>query len=168
MGLTRTIGLLIGTAGTGAMVFWAPAMALRAISGSPGPGLLVVSVMGPLSIRWLAIRLAARFRGYPACSWIAEALLAGLWLLGPIFTMTGITLCGELSWTRSGEELRGIYGYPPLVPLVTLIFSASDGSLVGLLVASCVLATMRRIRFPAPSDGEVTISNSFVFQPSGG
>ncbi|MCC7071257.1 MAG: TonB family protein [Deltaproteobacteria bacterium] len=35
-------------------------------------------------------------------------------------------------------------------------------------VANCVLATMRRIRFPAPSDGEVTISNSFVFQPSGG
>ncbi|OGQ24228.1 MAG: hypothetical protein A2138_08255 [Deltaproteobacteria bacterium RBG_16_71_12] len=35
-------------------------------------------------------------------------------------------------------------------------------------VASCVLATMRRIRFPAPSDGEVTISNSFIFQPSGG
>ena len=35
-------------------------------------------------------------------------------------------------------------------------------------VASCVLATMKRIRFPAPSDGEVTISNSFVFQPSGG
>ena len=35
-------------------------------------------------------------------------------------------------------------------------------------VAACVLATMKRIRFPAPSDGEVTISNSFVFQPSGG
>ena len=32
-------------------------------------------------------------------------------------------------------------------------------------VASCVVATMKRIRFPAPADGEVTLSTSFVFQP---
>jgi hypothetical protein len=30
------------------------------------------------------------------------------------------------------------------------------------------VATLKRIRFPAPADGEVTISNSFVFQPGGG
>jgi hypothetical protein len=34
-------------------------------------------------------------------------------------------------------------------------------------VAGCVLATLKRIRFPSPADGEVTISNSFVFQPGG-
>jgi hypothetical protein len=34
-------------------------------------------------------------------------------------------------------------------------------------VSTCVVATLKRIRFPAPSDGEVTISNSFVFQPGG-
>ena len=32
-------------------------------------------------------------------------------------------------------------------------------------VASCVVATMKRIRFPALEDGEVTLSTSFVFQP---
>jgi outer membrane biosynthesis protein TonB len=34
-------------------------------------------------------------------------------------------------------------------------------------VASCVIAALKRIRFPKPDDGEVTISNSFVFQPGG-
>jgi TonB family protein len=32
-------------------------------------------------------------------------------------------------------------------------------------VSQCVVQTLKRIRFPAPTDGEVTISNSFVFQP---
>lgn len=140
MVLTRTIGLLVATGAAGAVAFWTPAMVLRAISGSPGPGLLVVSVLGPLTIRMLAMKLWSRLRGYPGSAWIAEALLAGVWLLGPLFTMAAITLGGELGRSRALEELRDLYSYPPLVPLVTLIFSASDGSLVGLLIASCVLA----------------------------
>ena len=32
-------------------------------------------------------------------------------------------------------------------------------------VAKCVVSAMKRIRFPKPDDGEVTIQNSFVFQP---
>jgi TonB family protein len=32
-------------------------------------------------------------------------------------------------------------------------------------VNQCVLEVLRRLRFPAPDDGEVTISNTFVFQP---
>jgi outer membrane biosynthesis protein TonB len=34
-------------------------------------------------------------------------------------------------------------------------------------VAKCVIGVLKRLRFPAPSDGEVTITNSFVFQPGG-
>jgi outer membrane biosynthesis protein TonB len=34
-------------------------------------------------------------------------------------------------------------------------------------VSSCVVGLLKRLRFPAPADGEVTISNSFVFQPGG-
>jgi len=34
-------------------------------------------------------------------------------------------------------------------------------------VSSCVTAALKRIRFPKPDDGEVTITNSFVFQPGG-
>jgi hypothetical protein len=140
MRVARAIGLLVGTGAAGAVAFWTPPMVLRAISGSPGPGLLVVSVLGPFVIRSLAMRLWARLRGYPASSWIAEALLGGIWLLGPIFTMAALTLGGELGGARALEELRDLYTYPPLVPLVTLIFSGSDGSMVGLLIASCVLA----------------------------
>jgi outer membrane biosynthesis protein TonB len=33
-------------------------------------------------------------------------------------------------------------------------------------VSRCVIGVLKRIRFPAPDDGEVTISNSFVFQPN--
>ena len=36
---------------------------------------------------------------------------------------------------------------------------------VGGGVAKCVVSAMKRIRFPKPDDGEVTIQNSFVFQP---
>ncbi len=32
-------------------------------------------------------------------------------------------------------------------------------------VANCVVGLLRRLKFPAPSDGEVTITNTFVFQP---
>ena len=34
-------------------------------------------------------------------------------------------------------------------------------------VSKCVLGVLKRMRFPAPADGEVTITNSFVFQPGG-
>lgn len=33
-------------------------------------------------------------------------------------------------------------------------------------VAKCVVKAMKRVKFPKPEDGDVTISNSFVFQPS--
>ena len=36
---------------------------------------------------------------------------------------------------------------------------------VGGGVGKCVVSAMKRIRFPKPDDGEVTIQNSFVFQP---
>lgn len=32
-------------------------------------------------------------------------------------------------------------------------------------VARCVLDTLKRVRFPPPEDGDVTITNTFVFQP---
>ncbi len=34
-------------------------------------------------------------------------------------------------------------------------------------VSRCVTSALKRLRFPRPDDGEVTITNSFVFQPSG-
>lgn len=34
-------------------------------------------------------------------------------------------------------------------------------------VARCVLDTLKRVRFPPPEDGDVTITNTFVFQPGG-
>jgi len=34
-------------------------------------------------------------------------------------------------------------------------------------VSSCVIALLKRLKFPAPEGGEVTISNTFVFQPGG-
>ena len=36
---------------------------------------------------------------------------------------------------------------------------------VGGGVAKCVVRAMKRVRFPRPDDGEVTIANAFVFQP---
>ena len=34
-------------------------------------------------------------------------------------------------------------------------------------VSNCVLGLLKRLRFPEPSDGEVAITNAFVFQPGG-
>lgn len=34
-------------------------------------------------------------------------------------------------------------------------------------VSRCVIGTLKRLRFPKPEDGEVTITNAFVFQPGG-
>lgn len=34
-------------------------------------------------------------------------------------------------------------------------------------VSKCVVGTLKRLRFPKPDDGEVTITNVFVFQPGG-
>lgn len=34
-------------------------------------------------------------------------------------------------------------------------------------VSRCVVGTLKRLRFPKPDDGEVTITNTFVFQPGG-
>jgi hypothetical protein len=41
--------------------------------------------------------------------------------------------------------------------------AVKDG--VGGGVAKCVVSAMKRVRFPKPDDGEVTIANAFVFQP---
>ncbi len=41
--------------------------------------------------------------------------------------------------------------------------AVKDG--VGGGVAKCVVSAMKRVRFPRPDDGEVTIANAFVFQP---
>lgn len=34
-------------------------------------------------------------------------------------------------------------------------------------VSRCVIDTLKRVRFPPPEDGDVTITNTFVFQPGG-
>ena len=34
-------------------------------------------------------------------------------------------------------------------------------------VAKCVASALKRMSFPKPDDGEVTITNTFVFQPGG-
>lgn len=147
----RRIGVLAAAAASGAAAFWIPGMLLRGLTGSAVPGFFVVSVLGPLTVRGLALHLARRLARQPGASWIAEAMLAGLWLLGPIFMLTAVVMSGQLSLARALGELFELYGYLPLVPLVTLIFAGSDGSLVGLLAASCALAyTSAELR---PEDG---------------
>lgn len=151
----RRIGVLAAAAASGAAVFWLPAMLLRGVTGSPIPGFMVVSFLGPLAARGLALSLARRFARQPGAPWIAEGMLAGIWLLGPIFMLIAVAMSGQLSLARALGELVELYGYLPLVPLVTLIFSASDGSLVGLLAASCALAyTSAELR---PEDGSAPI-----------
>lgn len=147
----RRIAVLAAAAASGAAAFWLPGMLLRGLTGSPLPGFMVVSFLGPLTARGLALRLARRFAGQPGAPWIAEAMLAGIWLLGPIFMLTAVVMSGQLGLARALGELVELYGYLPLVPLVTLIFSGADGSLVGLLAASCALAyTSAELR---PEDG---------------
>lgn len=147
----RQIGVLAAAAASGAAAFWIPGMLLRGLSGSPVPGFIVISVLGPLTTRGLALRLARRFAREPGAPWIAEAMLAGMWLLGPIFMLAAVVMSDQLSLARALGELAELYGYLPLVPLVTLIFAGSDGSLVGLLAASCALAyTSAELR---PEDG---------------
>ena len=133
-------GVLILAALGGAIAFWLPGMLMRGISGSPVPGFLLLSFLGPLAVRGVATRLAGACLGRPGGPWIAEAMLAGIWLLGPIFMMGAVAMSGQLSVGRALGELRDLYSFAPLVPLVTLIFAGSDGSLVGLLASSCMLA----------------------------
>lgn len=49
---------------------------------------------------------------------------------------------------------------------VTETFVIRDG-LGSSQVSKCVQGVLKRMRFPAPEDGEVAITNSFVFQPGG-
>jgi len=145
------VGVLGTAAVGGAVAFWLPGMVLRGVTGSPVPGFLLLTFLGPVIVRWAAMHLADRLLTRPGGRWIAEAMLAGIWFLGPIFMICAAALAGELSFARAGSELRELYAYSPLVPLVTLIFSGADGSLVGLLAASCVLAyTSAELR---PDDG---------------
>lgn len=136
----RRASVLALAATAGATAFWMPGMLFRALTGSPVPGFLLVSFLGPLMVRGAAMRLARACARQPGAAWIAEGMLAGIWMLGPIFMLLGVAASGELSLARALQELRELYSYAPLVPLVTLIFSGSDGSLIGLLAASCVLA----------------------------
>jgi hypothetical protein len=102
----------------------------------------VEAVDGKVDKKGVAATIRRRQEGFQAC--YEEALKANSKLQGKLVVEFTIGDGGKVTDARVVKDGLG---------------SAQ--------VSTCVVGLLKRLRFPAPSDGEVTISNSFVFQPGG-
>ena len=121
---------------TGAFSFWVPDLIVhihggRTIDARHG---LAISVAAP-AMFLLAYVVARRFAAKWDFKWTGAAMLLGVWFSGGVFM--------ALAATASGSELAGVSGISQLVlvalsviPIVTYILAAYDGSLFALLTVT--------------------------------
>jgi hypothetical protein len=100
----------------------------------------VETVDGKIDKKSVASTIRRRQDGFQAC--YESALKSNSKLAGKIVVEFTIDSTGKVSDARVVKDGLG----------------SSE-------VSGCVVTLLKRLRFPAPSDGDVTISNSFVFQP---
>jgi hypothetical protein len=130
------LSAVVGSAG-----FWAPSIILYAFKGaelSLFRRWVVLAAVQPLTT--LATFMTMRFlrRGSSNPSICAKWMLLGIWILGPFCMVTGFTVGGG-GFANDGAWLDLLLA-TVLFPLLTPWLSLYDGSIVGLLLSSLLLA----------------------------
>lgn len=133
----------------GALSFWLPDVAIHTYTGHnfAPPDVWLITILAPATFLFAYV-VARRFAVKRDFKWAGPAMLLGVWLMGGLF-MT-------LAATASGSEFAGPDGVwgsllwivLSVIPIVTYILAAYDGSVLALLAvtlgALLVLAIRRR------------------------
>ena len=161
---SKCLRLALVFAFTGAFSFWLPDVAVRAHSG---PNLnsrhfWAITILMPLTFLF-AYLVARKFAVRRMFRWTGPAMLLGVWLTGGVFMTLAAVVSGS-GFLGSGVGLL-IVIILSVIPVVTYILAALDGSLFALLEvtlgallvcgirASCVL-----LRSAPDKDGSRSLS----------
>src|SRR5512146_2199995 len=122
----------------GGVAFWSPTVALLPPTTSERTWMVVVSLVSPAALAacWYAmIRLRKRGEG-PSSSLFA---LAGVWLSGPLFMMTGVAIrTPDMLHDFKGLEYAYVW-ILSLFPGYTLFLSAAQGSAYALVLGTILM-----------------------------
>jgi CRP-like cAMP-binding protein len=128
--------LALSFAIAGALTFWLPDLVIHldAAHNFGTPQVRLITILLP-TIFLLAYLVARRFGVKRDFKWVGAAMLLGVWLTGGLFMMLAATASG------GGFVGAGILGsllimMMSIIPIVTYILAASDGSLFALLAVT--------------------------------
>ena len=137
-GISRTkhLRLALTFAVAGALSFWLPDLAIHVKAGRNfgTPEVWLITILLP-AVFLFAYVVARRFGVKRDFKWVGAAMLLGVWLTGGLFMTLAATASG------GGFVGDGILGslliiMMSIIPIVTYILSASDGSLLALLAVT--------------------------------
>lgn len=128
--------LALSFAVVGALSFWLPDLAIHldAARNFGTPQVRLITILQP-AIFLLAYVVARSFGVKRDFKWVGAAMLLGVWLTGGLFMTLAATASG------GGFVGAGILGslliiMISIIPIVTYILAASDGSLFALLAVT--------------------------------
>jgi hypothetical protein len=121
----------------GAVGFWLPDTLLHAVRNYKfgGVDVLVISIVMPLTFLGTYLLAAKHHRGESRRG-VIGLLIAGVWLFGGTFMMVSASFSGGGFAGPNGSQGSVTLVLASVVPIVTYMISAYDGSLGALLVVS--------------------------------
>ena len=128
--------LVLAFAATGAISFWLPDVAIHA---QAGPNLdarhaWAITVLAPL-IFLLVYLVARRLATKRHFKMVGPIMLLGVWLSGGLF-MTVAAILSRSEFIGGTGVWRLVMVFMSVIPIVTFILAASDGSLLALLAVT--------------------------------
>jgi hypothetical protein len=124
----------------GAVSFWLPDVLIHAVRGYKFGGwdILLISVVLPLTFVAAYLLAAKRFFKDESRRGVVGLLILGVWLFGGFFMMVGASFSGGGFANPDGSHSAVMLTLASVVPFFTYMLSAYDGSLLALLIVSCV------------------------------
>ena len=126
--------LALSLAVAGALSFWLPDVAVHIHAGRnfDSPQARVITFLMPATFL-LAYVVARRFAVKRNFEWVGATMLVGVWLTGGLFMALASTASG--GGFAGPDEVRGglLMALLSIIPPVTYMFAAYDGSLFALL-----------------------------------
>ena len=118
---------------TGALSFWLPDVAAHAHSGSnlDSRHLWAITILMPMAFLF-AYLVARKFAIKRQFRWTGAAMLLGVWLSGGLFMTLAAMVSGSAFFVGNGIG-RLVVIVLSVIPIVTYILAAFDGSLFALL-----------------------------------
>jgi hypothetical protein len=140
-------GILLGfkVACAGGLAFWTPDTVIHAIyrDSFDSVGVLIITVVMPLTLLASLFVCARRFRMTAGAA--AIRMLAGVWLPGGAFMALGASFSGGGFFSFDGFRVGLGLIAMSLLPPVTFMMAAYDGSLGALLLVTLILLCVRAV-----------------------
>ena len=133
---TKQLRLALAFALAGALSFWLPDLAIHvnAARNFGSPQVRLITILQP-TMFLLAYVVARRFGTKRNFKWVGAAMLLGVWLTGGLFTTLAATASGG-GFVGAGVLASLLIVMISVIPIVTYILAAYDGSLFALLAVT--------------------------------